>query len=118
MTTIDPTAPLPVKPKQQLNSNSTKPLRGFNTHPENINRKGAPKREWTFKSEIEKALEQSTKNGVSYKELLIKSLLREGIKGNVNAIEKIMDRLDGKPLQKQEIEAKGDWNIIMSRGEK
>ncbi len=118
MNTIDATAPLPIESKEQQNNNATKPLTGFQLNPQNINKKGAPKRTWTFKGEIEKALDQSTKDGKSYKELLIKSLLREGIKGNVAAIEKIMDRLDGKPLQKQEIDAKGDWNIDMSREQK
>lgn len=64
-----------------------------------INRKGAPKREWTWAGELQKAAEQMAANGKSVKEILANSLFSEALKGNVAAHKIIMDRMDGMPAQ-------------------
>jgi hypothetical protein len=116
----DPTKPLPVieAGKQSNNSLLRPPTDGSWKPGQTGNPNGRPKREWTFQGELEKALEDEAKDGKSYKYHLMRALLSQGLKGNVQAIEKIMNRVDGMPKQQLEMEAKGDWNITLKRDEK
>jgi hypothetical protein len=99
MQTIGNTQPVASEPKEQQKSNEVKKPTGFQLHPENINRKGYIPREWTWKSEIEKAVEESTKDGKTIKYHLIRALLKKGLSGDTKAMEIVMDRMDGKALQ-------------------
>ncbi len=116
-TSIDPTQPIPViEAEKQGKISKAKPMSWKPGQSGNPN--GRPKRDWTFAGEIEKALEEATKDGKTIKHHLVRSLLKAGLSGNVIAIEKIMNRLDGMPQQKVEMDARGDWNITLKRDEK
>lgn len=95
---------------KQLENKSDKPLRGFNTHPENINRAGRPSRQWTWKSLLEEAMEEELKEGKTAKHFVARSLIKKALLGDVRAIEVTMDRMDGKPDQKNTVE--GTVNIL------
>jgi len=96
--------------KEQQNNNETppaKPLTGFQLHPENINRNGAPKRSWTWKDLIEEAAEEmmevkgkdGTTSRKALKYLVARKLLTAAAGGNVNAARELMNRTDGMPTQ-------------------
>lgn len=80
---------------------------------ESGNPNGRPKREWTMQSLIEEALEEEIelKNKLgqvtgkaSIKKLIAKKLAHLAIQGDMVAIKEVNNRLDGMPVQKQEIE--------------
>lgn len=81
---------------------------GFGDNPQNINRAGRPKKEWTMRGLIMTALEEAEKQtGVSYKELIAKRLIVEGVNGNMQAIKEINDRVDGKAMQSLDVTSLG-----------
>jgi hypothetical protein len=110
MDTIEPPSLQQPSAQTQQNNNGGKPLTGFQLHPENINRKGNIKREWTWKSLLEEAMEEELKDGKSAKHFVAKSLIRKALSGDVRAIEVTMDRMDGKPDQKNTV----DGNVTVS----
>lgn len=120
---IDPTKPLGVSETGKQQENSTRPPTPASWKPgQSGNPNGRPKRDWTFKGLIEEALEEAAeiKNGgtIIWKKAFIKRLVQKAVSGDLKAMEMIMDRLDGKPQQKLDIDAKGDWNITLKRDEK
>ena len=78
---------------------------GFDKRPQDINKKGAPPRDWTWASILEQAAEQELK-GKTKKEWIADSLVNQAIKGNVAAIKEFGDRRDGKA--KQAVEHTGE----------
>ena len=118
---IDPTVPLPIvkSPQEQLNSNSR---RGFASHPENINMKGAPTKEEKkirekFNETIEKVLLEAItlQDGQSMSKQLgmVRSLVSRAIKKDNIAASIIMDRVDGRPKQTNELT--GNVEIFVHR---
>ena len=118
---IDPTVPLPIvkSPQEQLNSNSR---RGFASHPENINMNGAPKSEEKkarekFKQIIEKELVKvvTLQDGeITTKQIvMIRSMINRAIKKDNMAASILMDRVDGRPTQTNELS--GNVEIIVKR---
>lgn len=106
--------PLPSSsvPEQQNNSEPKK-LTGFQ-NPEqraNINRNGRPPREWTWKQQLEDAVDEAMKDGKPIKYHMARAMVREVLKGNVQAFNAIMDRMDGKALQPHEIEHTGEVTL-------
>lgn len=89
-----------------------KPVAGFNANPQNINKNGAPKKEWTMKGLIEEALEEEDQSGTPYKKLIARKLRSVALKGDVVAIKEINNRLDGMP--KQELGVDGDLNLTVN----
>ena len=71
----------------------------FTKGDKNINRKGQPKRNWTWAGVLEKAVEAKAKDGKSIKVHIANSLLAEALKGNVVAQKELMNRMDGMPQQ-------------------
>lgn len=67
------------------------------------NPKGRPKAEWTWSGMIKEAMEESYGDNKTIKELMAKSLVKEGLKGNVQAMKEIGDRLEGRPKQSLEM---------------
>lgn len=66
----------------------------------NINRKGAPKRDWTWAGVLQDAVEKAdAEDGRTVKEIVADSLIREAKKGNVHALRDLMNRMDGMPQQ-------------------
>jgi hypothetical protein len=80
------------------------------------NPKGAPKRDWSWSGEFQRAVEVSTKQGRSVKEIVAESLVREALKGNIQAIRELTNRMDGAPKQNMNIDGALD-HIIITRGE-
>lgn len=80
----------------------------FKKNDPRINRKGAPKREWTWAGVLEKAVEAAGKNGLTIKEEVAKALIKETKKGNIQAIKELMNRMDGMPNQSTDITTGGD----------
>lgn len=75
---------------------------GFQKHPENINRNGRPKKGNTWADVIREAVGeeiefQGTKR--QYKKLIAEVLRKKALKGDLKAIEMLIERMDGKPLQ-------------------
>lgn len=73
------------------------------------NPKGSPKKEWSWASVLQEASEEAAKDGQPIKYHIARSLIREALKGNVQAIDKIMTRMDGMP--KQDIGVDGNVTI-------
>jgi hypothetical protein len=84
-----------------------KPTAGFNVHPENINRDGPPKKLWTWSGLIREKMEM-TKDGKEIKGLVIDSLIGKAIGGDINAIKEVGNRIDGMPIQNNDITSKGE----------
>ena len=79
--------------------------KGFDKHPENINKKGRPPVLPELKEIIARVLSEE-KNGMNGLEALIRSLLISGVKGNTRAAQELLDRGFGKSQQLIELAAK------------
>ena len=73
------------------------------------NPNGRPKRDWTFASLLEEALEEQDETGIPYKKILMRKLRTIAAKGDTTAIKMVMDRLDGLPPQP--LKHSGEINI-------
>ena len=83
------------------------------------NPSGRPKREWTWSGELEKALnEVDPESGITYKELVSKSLIKAARKGDSHATKILMDRMDGMPSQPLEHEGEIKQTVIIYKPEK
>jgi hypothetical protein len=85
---------------------------GFEMHPENINRKGRPPKDWTWNGLLEQVAEEvhpETKQKFKY--LVSKRLWVEAIKGNIGAIKELFARMEGLPMVRQEISGPGGGPI-------
>ena len=81
-----------------------KPVAGFNANPENINRDGRPKREWTWDGMLNDAMEEQDETGESYKKIIVRKIRSLGAKGDMVAIKEIFQRMDGMPKQTNELQ--------------
>ena len=83
-----------------------KKKQGFAVCPQNINKKGAPLKEWTwtkiFKEEVEKLDEKEKKK---IKRIMAEKMIDKVVKeGDVQAFKEIANRMDGLPKQQIEVE--------------
>lgn len=105
--------------EEEQRANNAKKLTGFQLHPENINRSGAPKRDWTWAGLLETIAEEEkiTKSGskMKWKEIVAKRLYHEAMNGNIHAIKEVMNRMDGLPDQNQNITADRDVKVSITR---
>jgi len=85
-------------------STSYKPGQSGNPH-------GRPRRNWTWASVLQAAVQKKTKSGKTVKQLIAESLVAEAEKGNVQAHKAIMDRMDGLP--KQDIDVTSDGKSLV-----
>lgn len=70
------------------------------------NPNGRPKREWTWASLLEQVGEEiEPKSKQKFKDLVSKKLWIKAVNGDVIAIKEILNRMDGMPVQKGEIDA-------------
>lgn len=76
-----------------------KPVAGFNVNPQNINREGRPKAEWTMSAMYREALEEADEAGVPKYKILAKKLIEKANEGDVVAIKELNNRIDGMPAQ-------------------
>ena len=93
---------------------------GFAAHPENINRKGRPKKGKTITDLIKKLgkrrIEIESINGKHSKlEIIVEQLLLLAMEGDVSAIKYIVDRIDGKPTET--VKHEGDMTYIIKPAE-
>jgi len=77
---------------------------GFGSHPENINRKGAPQREWTWAGIVEKEVERLGGKELGtrkekLKKTMVKKMIELVLKGDVQAFRELSNRTDGSPKQ-------------------
>ena len=86
----------------------TKPVAGFNANPQNINKKGAPKREWTMRGLLKEALEEEDKNGIPYKKGISQKLAKLAKSGDIVAIKEVNNRIDGMPQASVDLTTKGE----------
>ena len=70
---------------------------------------GRPKKDWTWSSVLEEAVEEAAKDGKPIKHHVASSLVGEALKGNVIAIKELMNRMDGMP--NQQVETSGNLEI-------
>ena len=87
-----------------------KKKQGFAVCPENINRDGAPLKEWTwtkiFKEEVEKLDEKSKKK---IKRIMAEKMIDKVIKdSDVQAFKEIANRMDGLPKQNLDLTSGGE----------
>ena len=71
------------------------------------NPKGRPKRDWTWSSVLQTAMEDSAKDGISIKIHVAQALVKEALTGNIQAIKELMNRMDGMPQQPTDITSGG-----------
>lgn len=63
------------------------------------NPKGRPKRAWTWSKLLEEAVEEVAKDGKSLKYHMARAMVKEILKGNVQAFNAVSNRMDGMPQQ-------------------
>ena len=73
-----------------------------------INRKGAPKREWTWSGLMEEAMEEQDETGESYKKIIVRKVRSLGAKGDMVAIKELFNRMDGMPKQTTDLQSMGE----------
>jgi hypothetical protein len=82
---------------------------------------GRPKRDWSWASELEKAVNETEKQtGKTFRELVAKRVVAEAASGNINAIKELINRMDGFPLAYTDITSEGEKleGIIIYKPEK
>lgn len=67
------------------------------------NPKGAPKKEWTFRSLLLESLEEKDEKGTPYKKVITKKLASLAARGDIVAIKEVGNRIDGLPVATQQI---------------
>lgn len=101
--------------------------KGFDAHPENINRKGYPKGLKNRSTLLKYWIEQKTKRNNPLTEKKIEAtfedfkelaLIEKAISGDVAAIKEINDTLHGKIADKSEIKAEGNLIINLIKGDR
>lgn len=79
--------------------------KGFAAHPENINRKGRPKKGESYTDIIRQMGESVDDHGYQLKERLVKKLWDKALIDNDLAAQKyLFDRVDGQPTAKVNLE--------------
>lgn len=82
-------------------------VNGFDKRPNDINRKGAPKKEWTWAGLIRKMVDElDLKDNKVLKEKMVKSIINKAIAGDVSAFKELSNRTDGLPQAKLDITSK------------
>lgn len=99
--------------------------KGFDAHPENINRSGYPKglknRSTLLKKWIEVAAkikhpETEEEINATFEDKIVLALLTKALSGDVQAIKEINDTLYGKIADKTEFKSEGDIIIKLTKG--
>lgn len=104
--TLDPTAPLPITEARKPADNR-KPNGQFGPG-NNANPKGRPHKDWSWAGQLQEAVEEAMKDGKPLKYHMARAMVKEVLKGNVQAFNAIMNRMDGMPEQATDITSKGE----------
>lgn len=70
----------------------------FKKNDPRINRKGAPKRDWTWSGLLEKYAEEFEDNQ-KVKDAVVKKVFQLAKRGDMVAVKEIFNRMDGMPVQ-------------------
>ncbi len=73
--------------------------KGFQLHPELINRKGRPKKGETLTDLLNEYGETKNKSGKELKEMLVQKMYEKALHGDNTCMKYIFDRIDGFPAQ-------------------
>lgn len=78
--------------------------RGFASHPENINRKGRPKRDNSIAEILRKLLDEpaSDSNAKTKREMILRKVVDDAFKGDNWARQFIAERTEGKAIERIE----------------
>lgn len=79
----------------------------------NINRKGAPPKEWTWAGLIRQAMEQKNLDGEPIKKAVSQALVDKAMEGDVQALKEVGNRLDGMPIQKNVVAGDGEEPLMI-----
>ena len=82
--------PVVAEPKKQQENNG---LTGFQLHPENINKEGRPRKGYAISDVIRDMMDEQPE----IKKALGAKLIQLALGGDLQAINAVMDRLEGKP---------------------
>lgn len=86
-----------------------KPVAGFDSRPDNINRNGRPKKEWTWRSllvEVAEEIEEGSNE--PKKKLMAKKLVAKALEGDTTALREFGDRIDGRSAQSVDVTSDGE----------
>lgn len=67
------------------------------------NPKGRPKRPFTFKYAIEQALRAKGPDGLPFRRRIARKLVELADQGSIDAIRILLDRIDGKVVERREL---------------
>lgn len=77
---------------------------GFEKNPQNINRKGRPKKGQAITEILKELLDQELEDGTTRKYLFAQKVLELALRGNESMIKLVLQYVDGMPLNKVEPE--------------
>ena len=75
------------------------------------NPKGRARREWTWSGLLEEAMEEQDETGTPYKKIIAKKIRQLAKAGDMIAAKEIMNRMDGMPMQKNEVDNKHRFEL-------
>jgi hypothetical protein len=75
---------------------------GFEKNPQNINRKGRPKKGQAITEILKGMLDQELEDGTTKKHLFAQKVLELALKGNESMIKLVFQYIDGMPINKVE----------------
>lgn len=81
-------------------ANYNPPTNGFDKRRDDINRKGAPEKPWTFAGLLRDAMDAQNLDGEPIKKAVAQALVDKALTQDVQAIREIANRIDGMPVQK------------------
>lgn len=84
---------------------------GFQLHPQHINMNGRPKKGMAITDILREYLDETDKDDKTRKEILIEKLFKMANAEDLAALKYIIDRVDGKPKEKLEVESESDVNV-------
>ena len=92
------------------------PGRPFTQSDPRINRGGVPSEVRAFHNWMRQAfarfLQEGTEDGLTYGEYIIRTLVQKAKDGDMKAIELVLDRMGGKPLQAVEVGTEFSFNFL------
>ena len=103
--------------KEEKKQQKKKKMTGFALNPDNINRTGRPKKGESITEILKEYMSEPDAKDKSRKEVLVEKLYKLA-KNDLTALKYLIDRVDGKPVEKHEVESESDVNLnINIKGE-
>ena len=99
--------------KDQVKQKSNKKSRRttFADRPQDINRKGRPKKGHALTELLKEALDQPrTETGKTNKQMVIEKMIELALKGDPVILKYLFDRIDGKPMQQIQADINTDFD--------